>query len=122
MIHESGIIPSNKQKGALRSCTNGRFLKAGKRNSLGGQWLEHSASATEGLGSIPSQGTKIPHASQCSQKSLKIRKERDKEVKMKKKKKHYYFRQDHLSLGEGLGFMMGITSLVLVRKFQADWF
>ena len=87
MIHESGIIPSNKQKGALRSCTNGRFLKAGKRNSLGGQWLEHSASATEGLGSIPSQGTKIPHASQCSQKSLKIRKERDKEVKMKKKKK-----------------------------------
>ena len=86
MIHESGIIPSNKQKGALRSCTNGRFLKAGKRNSLGGQWLEHSASATEGLGSIPSQGTKIPHASQCSQKSLKIRKERDKEVKMKKKK------------------------------------
>ena len=59
-----------------------------------------------------SQGTKIPHASQCSQKSLKIRKERDKEVKMKKKKKekHYYFRQDHLSLGEGLGFMMGITS------------
>ena len=83
-----------------------------------GQWLEHSASAVKGLGSIPSQGTKIPHASQCSQKFLKSRKEQENEVK---KKKRYYFRQDHLSLGEALGFMMGITSLVLVRKFQADW-
>ena len=31
-------------------------------------------------------------------------------MKKKKKEKHYYFRQDHLSLAEGLGFMMGITS------------
>lgn len=30
------------------------------------------------------------------------------------------FRQGHLPLGEGQGFIMQMTSLVLIRKFQID--
>ena len=39
--------------------------------SLSAQWLRLSASNAGGLGLIPSQGTKIPHAPWCSQKKKK---------------------------------------------------
>ena len=32
------------------------------------------------------------------------------------------FRQDPLHLGEGKPLIQKITSLVLIRKFQVDWF
>ena len=34
------------------------------------QWLRLNAFTTGGAGSIPDQGTKIPHAAQCGQKIL----------------------------------------------------
>ena len=36
------------------------------------QWLRLHTPNTGGTGSIPDQGTKIPHAMQCSQKKKKI--------------------------------------------------
>ena len=41
------------------------------RNSLAIQWLGLHASTAEGMGSIPGQGTKIPHATQHDQKKKK---------------------------------------------------
>ena len=41
------------------------------------QWLRLCASNAKGMGSIPVQGTKIPHAAQCGQENiLKKKKER----------------------------------------------
>ena len=37
------------------------------------QWLKLYASNSGGIGSIPGQGTKIPHATQCHQKKWKIK-------------------------------------------------
>ena len=37
--------------------------------SLAVQWLRLRASTAGGVGSIPGWGTRIPHASQCSQKT-----------------------------------------------------
>ena len=34
----------------------------------GSQWLKLCAANSEDVGSIPGQGTKIPHAVKCSQK------------------------------------------------------
>ena len=42
--------------------------------SLAVQGLRLHTSNTEGAGSIPGQGTKIPHATQCSLKKKKIKK------------------------------------------------
>ena len=42
------------------------WMKSG--NSLAVQWLGLCASTAGGTGSIPSQGTKVPHAAQCSHK------------------------------------------------------
>ena len=36
------------------------------------QWLRLSASTVGGMGSIPGQGTKIPHAARCGQKKKKM--------------------------------------------------
>ena len=38
-------------------------------NSLVAQWLELRAFTAEGAGSIPGRGTKVPQATQCSQKT-----------------------------------------------------
>ena len=38
------------------------------------------------------------------------------------KKRKDYFMQDYLPLEEGKGSIMQITSPVLIRKFQIDWF
>ena len=45
-----------------------------------GQWLELRTLTTEGLGSIPGWGTKIPQAMWCSQKEKRMREEGDKNV------------------------------------------
>ena len=44
--------------------------------SLAVQWLRLCASSAGGVGSIPGQGTKIPHAVLCSQK-IKLKKKKD---------------------------------------------
>ena len=44
--------------------------------SLGVQWLRLHTSNAEGTSSIPGQGTKIPHGTQCDQEILKNVKER----------------------------------------------
>ena len=46
------------------------------------QWLGVHVSTARGMGSIPGQGSKIPQATQCSQK------ERKKEMKKEKKTLH----------------------------------
>ena len=46
-----------------------RWADAG--NSLGVQWLGFQASTAGGTGSIPGQGTKIPPAARCAQKTNK---------------------------------------------------
>ena len=43
------------------------YLKWITSTSLVVQWLQLRASTARGEGSIPGQGTKIPHAAQCSQ-------------------------------------------------------
>ena len=48
------------------------FKKAILGNSLVVRWLELCAFTAEGAGSIPGQGTKIPKATQHSQKEKKI--------------------------------------------------
>ena len=63
--------------------TSDRMGEAG--NSLAVQWLGLCASTVGGAGSIPGQGTKIPHATWHGQKinrSLK-KKERERGFKMK---------------------------------------
>ena len=40
-------------------------------NSLVVQWLELQTFTTEGVGSVPDWGTKIPQAMQCSQNKTK---------------------------------------------------
>ena len=42
-------------------------------NSLVVQWLGLRAFTAEGLGSIPGRGTKIPQASKCGKKIIKIK-------------------------------------------------
>ena len=54
------------------------YLKWGLGNSLVGQWLGLRASTAGGTGSIPGQGTKIPHATQCGQKFFKNQKNKQK--------------------------------------------
>ena len=44
-----------------------------RRTSLAVQWLGLCTSTAEGMGSIPGQGTEIPHAVQCGQEK-KIKK------------------------------------------------
>ena len=46
-------------------------------------WLKLCAANAGGTGSIPGQGTKIPHALQCSQK-IEKKKERKKQMPWKK--------------------------------------
>ena len=48
------------------------FLKVVLGTSLAIQWLRFWVSSAEGASSIPSQGTKIPHATWCGQKKEKI--------------------------------------------------
>ena len=43
--------------------------------SLVAQWLRFCASTIGGVGLIPGQGTKIPHATWCGQKKKEKRKE-----------------------------------------------
>ena len=50
------------------------------------QWLRLHATSAGGTGSIPGQGTKIPHAACCSQK---IRFQKDIKKKKKKGKERY---------------------------------
>ena len=40
-----------------------------QQTSLAVQWLRFCTFTTEGMSSVPDQGTKIPHATQCSQKT-----------------------------------------------------
>ena len=47
------------------------ILKLIVGTSLAVQWLRLCTSNAGGAGSIPSQGTKIPHAVQCDQKQIK---------------------------------------------------
>ena len=44
--------------------------------SLAVRWLRHRSSTAGGTGSIPGQGTKIPHAAQHGQKIEKRKKKR----------------------------------------------
>ena len=44
----------------------------GYGTSLAVQWLRHRASNAGGKGSIPRGGTKIPHATPCSQKKKNL--------------------------------------------------
>ena len=54
---------------------NGRFEVLLSGTSLVIQWLGFHVSNAGGAGSLPSQGTQIPHAVQCSQNFfLKVRK------------------------------------------------
>ena len=46
-------------------------------NSLVVQWLGLHAFTAKGMGSIPSQGTKIPQATWCGQNFKKTKKERN---------------------------------------------
>ena len=46
----------------------GRRNKVQRRDFLGVKWVRLHASTAGGVGSIPSQGTKIPQAMQCGQK------------------------------------------------------
>ena len=45
-----------------------------KRTSLAVQWLRLQVSTAEGVGLIPGQGTRIPHAKWCSQKETCLHK------------------------------------------------
>ena len=51
-------------------------IKTNKRlvGHRGIQWLRHHASNAGGIGSIPGQGTKIPHATGCGKKKKIIKK------------------------------------------------
>ena len=56
------------------------FLRIKKNvtgNSLGVQWLGLHAVTAKGPGSIPGQGTKIPHATWCGQKKNRLRKKKE---------------------------------------------
>ena len=61
--------------------------------SLAVQWVRLHAANAEGMGSIPGQGTKIPHAVKCSQKinnnsNFKIKKQKT-EFCLKNKNKKF---------------------------------
>ena len=60
-------------------------MKTGK--SLEVQWLRLCALTVEGLGSIPSQGTKIPQAMQCDQETHKTNKTPPRKHKLNSKHK-----------------------------------
>ena len=47
-----------------------RHLKAESGNSLAAQWLGLCTSTTKAVGSIPGQGTKVPHVPTCRQKNF----------------------------------------------------
>ena len=68
-----GVVLSSP--GLSFPCQPRRVLLAPKittqGTSLAVQWLGLHASTAGGVGSIPGQGTKIPHASQCGQKKKK---------------------------------------------------
>ena len=55
-----------------RRNTKKQCLQSSKKGtSLVAQWLRLCASNARGVGLIPGQGTKIPHAIQCGQKKKK---------------------------------------------------
>ena len=55
----------------LKSMWEKNTLKGTHRGtSLAVQWLRFCASTAGGTGSIPGQGTEIPHATQCGQKQI----------------------------------------------------
>ena len=56
-------------------------------NSLEVQWLKLCTLTVEGLGSIPSQGTKIPQAMQCDQERDKTNKTPPRKHKINSKNK-----------------------------------
>ena len=64
--HREGV---GDREGAARQVAGTRAMGAGA--SLEFQWLRCHASTAGGIGSIPGQGTKIPHATQSSQKKKK---------------------------------------------------
>ena len=54
------------------------------------QWLRHYASIVGGAGSIPGQGTKIPHATLCGKKKNRKQKTKTQETKKQNKKRKSY--------------------------------
>ena len=53
-------------------------VKPGEGTSLAVQWLRFRASTAGGTGSIPGQGTKIPHAKRHGQKNQKTKQKKQK--------------------------------------------
>ena len=60
---------SSKLKGIFKDTTG---------TSLAVQWLRLRASTAGGMGLIPGQGTKIPHAARCSKNKKRHHKENEK--------------------------------------------
>ena len=67
-LSSSRVIKPNSQPKLLG---NPILRYTQSRTSLVVQWLRRQASNEGDMGSIPGQGTKIPHAMQCSQKEKK---------------------------------------------------
>ena len=74
------------------------------RTSLAVQWLTRHTSNAQGAGSIPGQGTKIPHAVQHSQR-----------LKKKKKKETLFYP----NLARDLVGVSSLEKKQLPRKYQA---
>ena len=66
------------QSGILKSRTEKKKKKI--RDFPGDQCLRLRTSSARVMGSIPSQGTKIPHASRCSQKCFFFFKKEKKDI------------------------------------------
>ena len=88
-----------KEKGFLRISKAAFYISRTKalRTSLAVQWLRLCTSNAGGMGSIPGQGTKIPHAAWCSQKKLKIKNKAAEKIKNSqvKKKRTKALRKGH---------------------------
>ena len=67
-LSSSRVIKPNSQPKLLG---NPILRYTQSRTTLVVQWLRRQASNEGDMGSIPGQGTKIPHAMQCSQKEKK---------------------------------------------------
>ena len=69
---ESGVLTSIRKQGSAQNDKGwGRLKGTQEGTSLVAQWLRLWASNARGVGLLPGQGTKSPHATWCSQKSIK---------------------------------------------------
>ena len=69
-VEKLGVFSTSLLSFRVNDCS-GLCNEASAGTSLAVQWLRLHASTAEGMGSIPGQGTKIPHATWCRHKKKK---------------------------------------------------